>query len=327
MSALLRSIVLLPGALAGGPTLGVDYDRLLWPFSFALGAIVGSFLNAFIYRWPFRISMWKVKRSFCPRCKATISWYDNIPILSYLLLRGKCRHCRKPIHIRYLAVEVLTCLLFGFIYYHCRILNGATSFRWAVPLYTWPHTLVLLAMAGALVGVAFVDCMVRRIPNEITLPAIAAAPVISFLVPELHALAGLPIESWPRMQALLDCFGGIILCGGGLWLLGVTGSYLLKKEAMGFGDVKLMAMIGGLWGWTNGIFVIVAGAVVGSFVGGAFFLVTGRRKVPFGPFLTAGAAIVLFWGPLIKAWYWHLITGFWRLEYRVPFFDILSVGG
>ncbi len=322
MNGLLAGLVFLPGAVASGAALEIDYDRLLWPFSFALGAIVGSFLNAFIYRWPFRISMWKVKRSFCPRCKHTIAWYDNIPILSYILLRGRCRHCNKPIHVRYLAVEVLTSALFGLTFYHCRILNRASG------LYTWPHTAVLLAMIAALIGVGFVDCMVRRIPNEITIPAIIAAPVISFLVPELHAFARLPDLGSLRVQALVDCLGGIILCGGGLWLLGVVGSFLLKKEAMGFGDVKLMAMIGGLWGWANGIFVIVAGAVVGSFVGGAFFLLTGRRKVPFGPFLAIGAAIVFFWGPLIAAWYWGLITGQRQfLAYRVPFIDITNVGG
>ena len=324
MNGVRATILLWPCALASG----VDLDGLLWPFSFALGAIVGSFLNAFIYRWPFRISMWKVRRSFCPRCKRTIAWYDNIPILSYLLLRGKCRHCNKPIHIRYPAVEILTSLLFGLVFYHCRILNGATSTRWGGYLYTWPHTLALLALTGGLIGVGFVDCMVRRIPNEITIPAIIASPVISLLVPELHAFAMLRVEGWPRFSALVDCFAGVVLCGGGLWLLGVVGSRLLKKEAMGFGDVKLMAMVGGLWGWANGILVIVAGAVVGSFVGGVIFLMTGRRKVPFGPFLTVGAGLVLFWGPLLKAWYWHLVTGLpMHLDYRVPFFGVLDVGG
>lgn len=246
--------------------------------------------------------MIKRTRSFCPTCKHDLAWYDNIPIISYIILMGKCRYCKIRIHPRYLVVEVLTAGLFLFVFHHEVNVNGAAMTSWGGPFYPAAKTAVHLLLIASLVAVAFIDCLTSRIPNEITIPGIIAAPVLSALIPSLHESAFMgsrlfEITGVLRMDAFLSSLAGIFIGGGVLWVLGIVGEAILKKPAMGFGDVKLMAMVGGLTGFPAALLGITLGAFLGSIVGLVSLMITGRRRIVFGPFLAIGTFIAMFWGP------------------------------
>ena len=281
---------------------------VLLVFAGILGAIMGSFLNAFIYRWPLRISMWKRKRSFCPACKHDLAWYDNIPILSYLMLLGRCRYCKARIHPRYLIVEVLTAGLFLLVFYQEAVLNYGTLSSWHAPYFSYPKIALHLALVAALVGIAFVDCLVTRIPNEITIPGVIIAPIVSVIWPELHAEM-FRITGMLRLDALLNSLAGILISGGLLWLLGLVGEAMLKKPAMGFGDVKMMALVGGLLGFPTALLAIAFSAVLGAVVGAINLLVTGSHRIPFGPFLAIGTTFTMLWGPQMVYMYMAWVMG------------------
>lgn len=291
---------------------------LLLPFAGVFGAVIGSFLNAFIYRWPLRISMWKRSRSFCPLCKHNLAWYDNIPILSYLALLGRCRYCRGRIHPRYIVVELITTALFLLVYYQEAILNFGRLSPHGAPVFNWGTTGIHVAFVAALIGASFIDCLVMRLPNEITIGGMILAPLLSLLVPALHPTAS-EISGIVRVDALFSSFLGMLAGGVTLWIIGVAGEAVLKKPAMGFGDVKLMAFVGGILGWDRALMAIVLGAMIGAIVGGVNLAITGKHKVPFGPFLVAGTIVSMIWGPAIVAWYMALVTGLpIRTPYRVP---------
>ncbi|HHN46073.1 MAG TPA: prepilin peptidase [Planctomycetes bacterium] len=287
---------------------------LLLVFAGILGGIAGSFLNAFIHRWPLRISMWKKARSFCPRCKHSLAWYDNVPVISYVLLLGRCRYCSGRIHPRYLVVEMLTVALFLAVFYQEAVLNRSAVTGWGAPYFPWPKIAVHLVLVAALVGVSFIDCLVTRIPDEVTLPGIAAAPVLSALVPALQAGMRFgdgvfSVTGVLRLDAFLACIAGIFICGGALWALGVVGEAIMKKPAMGFGDVKLMAMVGGLLGAPTALLGIAFAAFIGSLVGGINLALTGRHRIPFGPFLAIGTFIAMMWGAEIVYLYLRFAAG------------------
>ncbi|MDY6952692.1 MAG: prepilin peptidase [Thermodesulfobacteriota bacterium] len=251
-----------------------------WPivckvFVFVFGSAVGSFLNVCIYRLPASLSIVR-PRSMCPRCKTKIAFYDNIPILSYLWLRGKCRHCGAAISLRYPLVEI-TAGLFAVAVFN----------RYGMAL----ESLFLYAFVAALLVVTFIDLDHQIIPDVITYPGM----VVGFL-------SSLVLDHITYKEAL---FG--ILLGGGLLFLVASGYYLFtKKEGMGGGDIKLLAMIGAFLGWKAVIFTIFVGSAVGTVVGIAVALRSqkGRKMaVPFGPFLSLGALLFLFWGEGIIHWY------------------------
>lgn len=291
---------------------------MLLPFVGVLGAITGSFLNAFIYRWPMRISLWKRARSFCPACKHQLAWYDNIPLVSYLLLLGRCRYCRTPIHWRYPVVELITTGLFLLVYYQEMILNFGRVAPRGGPVFTWPVTAVHLVFIAALIGASFIDCIVMRLPNEITVGGAMLAPFLSVIVPRLHLEAPDLSGIW-RLDALFSSLLGMIAGAAILWLIGLAGEAVLKKQAMGFGDVKLMALVGGLLGWLPALMTIVMGAMIGAAVGGINLALTGKHKVPFGPFLVAGCIVTMVWGPWLLNLYLGFIQGYEpALPYLVP---------
>ena len=248
-------------------------------FVFLFGAAVGSFLNVCIYRLPQSLSLVR-PRSMCLTCKTQIAFYDNIPILSYLLLRGRCRHCGASISLRYPVVE-LTAGLFAVAVY------ARSGLSW--------ESLVLYAFVAALLVVTFIDIDHQIIPDVITYPGI----VIGFL-------SSLALQHITYMDSLMG-----ILLGGGMLLLVASGYYFLtKKEGMGGGDIKLLAMIGAFLGWQSTIFTIFVGSAVGTVVGIAMALRTkGGRKmaVPFGPFLAVGALVYLFFGEEIVGWYFSFM--------------------
>ncbi len=248
---------------------------ILWAAVVYLGASVGSFLNVVIHRLPLGESVVK-PRSRCPSCRTTIAWYDNLPILSWLLLRGRCRICGTSISARYPFVELATALLAVALFAHQ---GPSISF------------LVQFAFACALLAVAYIDLDHQIIPDKISLPGI----VIGLMV----ALAG----GTPR---ILEAVSGVLL-GGGL-LLTVAWAYerATGREGMGGGDVKLLAMIGAFLGWQGVLLTLLLGSLLGSAIGIVLMIAQGadrRVAIPFGPFLSLGALVSLFWGPTIVRWY------------------------
>ena len=266
-----------------------------------LGAIIGSFLNVVIHRLPLEESI-VFPNSRCPSCGAVIAFYDNIPILSYVVLRARCRACREPISARYPAVEFMTALLFVAVAWR----DGLTS---ALPFD--------LVFVSALVALIFIDAGNMILPNAITYPGIAfaliARIIVPYLVGEPHfddlgplmrgSLAGLPIGAASLVGALL----GALIGGGSLWLMGWTWEKLRGIEAMGLGDVKMMFMVGAYVGWRLTILTIFMGVLSGSVIGIVLMLRQGKRDMqmllPFGVFLGVGAILALLIGPPIVEWY------------------------
>lgn len=250
----------------------LDYVIPLWVFS--LGACIGSFLNVCIYRIPAEVSIVRPS-SRCPQCGNPIRWWQNIPILSWVFLRGKCASCKVKISVRYLFVEALTGLLFLKIF---------------MIFAMQPATLVFWIFAAALVTLTFIDLDHQIIPDVISLPGI----VIGFATVSLTPL------SWSNSLI------GIILGGGSLWLIAIVYEFFTKNEGMGGGDVKLLAMIGAFLGWKAILPVIFISSCLGTIVGVPLMLrqhAGGKLAIPFGPFLSAAALIWLFWGKTLLHWY------------------------
>jgi len=247
--------------------------------AFILGACIGSFLNVCIYRIPLARSIVS-PGSMCPRCESPIRFYDNIPILSYLWLKGRCRQCQARVSPRYPLVELLTALLFT-----------AVAHRFGVSI----EAAIYMAFSAALVTITFIDIDHRIIPDRISLPGIG----LCFL-----AALTLPHMGW---QASLL---GIVVGGGSLFVVAWTYSMLTGKEGMGGGDVKLLAMIGALLGWQGVIFTIFSASLLGTVVGlGVMVHARSNLKlaVPFGPFLATGALAYIFMGRELVTWYFGLM--------------------
>jgi len=253
-------------------------------FLFGLGA--GSFLNVCIHRLP-RGGSLVHPGSSCPRCGNPIRWYDNIPLVSFVLLRGKCRACGGRISLRYPAVELVTALLMVWLAVHAAA-EGISPLRYGVYVY----------LTLGLVTLSAVDIGHEIIPDEISLVGVFLAPVVSLIVPELHREVPFAAEIVPggfgRPAALVSSLVGIAVGGGTLWIIGKVAEFILKKEAMGFGDVKLMAMVGGLLGWLDMLLAFFIACGLGSVVGVAVMLRTKSRRIPFGPFLAAGTFLVIW---------------------------------
>lgn len=363
------------------------YEVLFRAFAFVLGAVVGSFLNVVIYRLPLGLSVNEPKRSFCPLCRAPIRWYHNLPIVGWLLLRGRCADCHARISVRYPAVELLTGLLFLAVWLRVDWLR-------AFPLWT---------LTGLLVAATFIDFDHLIIPDEITWGGAAAGVLFSLGIPRLHhvenpllgllwsivgAAAGygllwavveggklafgrkrvrLPkVEpfTWKKVptpegddaeltigeeapdrwsewfsrekdllilecetltvagrefrDASLRCFhnrlelpdGQTVPLDGVETFTGRVREFVFPREAMGFGDVKFLACIGAFLGWQSVLFCVAAGSALGSVIGIGvmFFGERGRSlKLPFGPYLAAGALGWMFTGPELVAWYGQLL--------------------
>ncbi|MEJ5378249.1 MAG: A24 family peptidase [bacterium] len=243
--------------------------------SLATGMVVGSFLNVCIYRLPRQESL-VYPGSHCPKCGTPVRPYDNIPILSYLLLKGRCRKCRQSISPRYPLVEALT----GGV-----ALALAGRYGWA------PETPIFFLLCCGLIVISFIDLDHQIIPNRITYPGIPLGILASFLIP------GVTLE---------DSLLGMALGGGILWLVAIVFQWVRKKEGMGFGDVKLLAMIGAFLGWKAVILTLVLSSFVGAVVGYAALRLSGkdvREPIPFGPFLALGALVYMLGGEELVQWY------------------------
>lgn len=275
----------------------MTYPQVIWTlYAFIVGATVGSFLNVCIWRLPRRcLSIFRPSRSICPSCTHVIAWYDNIPILSYIFLGARCRHCKVGISIRYAIVETLTGALFAaFVYLHL--------FRPEEPEFLLLGVHALLACA--ILVASFVDWDYMIIPDRITKPGMALAPLLGLLLPAIHrgellSLPGIFPSVWAGsmyLRGLFTSLFGMVVGAGIIYGMGVVGKVLFRKEAMGFGDVKFMAMIGGVLGWKGVLVSLFLACVSGSVVGLVRKAVTGDSYIPFGPFLGLGAVAMMVFG-------------------------------
>lgn len=245
------------------------FDPLIFlPLLFVFGALLGSFANVIIVRLPHGKSV-ALPRSACPQCSAAIKWYDNVPMLSYLFLGGKCRNCKKRISIRYPIVELTMAVLFAAIGY-------SVGVKWTLVEY--------LIMTFGLVTITFIDLEHYIIPDVFSLSGIVIGLVGSLLNPE---------------RSFWNSVSGVLIGGGFLWAVALIYLYLRKQEGMGGGDIKLLAWIGSVLGWPSVPFVILSSSILGSVVG---LIVMSKSKdglktvLPFGPFLALGTVIYLLGG-------------------------------
>ncbi|MFH1846402.1 MAG: prepilin peptidase [Candidatus Omnitrophota bacterium] len=246
---------------------------------FVFGAVSGSFLNVCVYRLPKGKSIVR-PRSFCPSCETPVKWYDNIPLISFLVLRGKCRACSKPISFRYFLIELLTALASVFFFYHYSV--GVSFFCY------W----LFLCM---LIVVTFIDFEYQEIPDVISLPGI----LVGLALMTVFRLDG----SQRYLGSFLNSFIGIIAGGGSMFLLGMFGELIFKKEALGGGDVKLMAMIGAFIGWKLVWLTFFIAPVLGAGVGIVLKLRFKQDVIAYGPYLSLAAIISLLWGREILGYF------------------------
>jgi len=242
-------------------------------FVFVFGAVIGSFLNVCIHRLPKRQSV-AVPPSHCPACKKDILWYDNIPVLSYIILGGRCRFCKVRISPRYLLVELLTAAIFLALY---------TAFGPGIKFFGYS------IMTAGLIVATFVDFEIGEIPDEVSLGGLAAGLLISAAFPGLF-------DTVSRFESLTGSALGMLAGGGSIYALGVLGSIAFKKEAMGGGDVKLMAMIGSFLGWKLVLFTFFVAPVFGAIIGVASKIKSGNETIPYGPYLSLAAVLAIFFG-------------------------------
>jgi leader peptidase (prepilin peptidase) / N-methyltransferase len=257
----------------------MTHQSVMSLFALLLGLLVGSFLNVCIYRIPIGKSIVHPPSS-CPHCARRIRFYDNLPLVSYIILLGRCRYCRQPIPFQYPMVEAI----FG-------LLSLALFTRYG-PSFQYG---ILLLFSGALVVISFIDLRHQIIPDVISLPGIPAGVAASLLV-------GTP--SWS--ESLIGAFAG----GAILYLVALIFSRVTGREGMGGGDIKLLAMIGAWVGWKALPFIILASSFSGTVIGGTALIVSGkglRIKIPFGPFLCLGTFLYLFFGSELTRWYFSFL--------------------
>lgn len=253
-----------------------------YPCLLLLGLVVGSFLNVCIWRLPREESIIS-PISHCPKCNASIRFYDNIPILSYIILRGHCRACGEGISIRYPFIEAFTALIFI-----------VTGWKFGPSWILLPH----LFFVVALIIISFIDIDHYIIPSIITIPG----TVIGFLV-----------SFFPFMEVrYLESIIGIVLCVGIFTVIAFAGKLIWKKDALGGGDIELIAMIGAFLGWKGGLMTIFWGSLFGS-IWGLILIILKKKamkdRIPFGPFLCLGAFLTLLFGLKIFWWYQRILTG------------------
>lgn len=256
---------------------------------FLFGLVIGSFLNACIYRIPRQESIVRPP-SHCPHCRALIRPHHNIPLLSFLLLRGRCASCGESISWRYPAVELLTGVVFVLLY---------LKFGISSPF------LVNVVFASALLVLSVIDLYERILPDVITLPGIVIGWILApFQAPEF---LGHPVWiTTPALNQMANSLLGVLVGGGFLWV--VAWLYLRVRgiEGLGFGDIKLMAMIGAFIGWQFAWLTIFFGSFLGAIIGAIFILTVARDSrywLPFGTFLGTGAILVTLYGTRFMDWY------------------------
>jgi len=248
------------------------------------GLLIGSFLNVCIHRWPRDLSVVK-PRSACPECEQPIAWYDNMPLLSYVLLRGRCRQCGIAISWRYPVVELLTAVSFAYFVHHLGVSVQAIKY---------------CVLAAILIGLIFSDLETLLLPDELTLGGIVIGLGFALFVPVadstfqmIASLSG--FDPHGRGGMFGEALVGAILPAGLIWLGGWLFEKLRHKEGLGFGDVKMLAMIGAFLGIRGALLTVILGSIAGSIIGLAYIKITGKDAssypLPFGSFLGAAALV------------------------------------
>lgn len=239
-----------------------------------LGSVFGSFLNVCIYRLPRNISI-VFPPSFCPNCKKNIPFYFNIPILGYLMIKGKCKFCDAKISPRYPFVEAITGVFAIFCF------------------YTWDFYIAIVhfLFISSLIVITFIDIDFQIIPDIISLPAIAISILLSIFLFD---------------RTIIETLLATIIGGGIFWIIGKSYELIAKKEGLGGGDVKLMAFFGAYLGIKSIFFIIFVSSLLGTIYGLSLIAFKGKKTshaIPFGPFLSFGALLYLFFGDKIITWY------------------------
>jgi len=254
----------------------INYTMTLSIILFIFGACIGSFLNVCIFRIPIKKSI-VFPGSFCPGCKKSIPFYCNIPIVSYIVLQGRCKYCKTHISLRYPLIELLTAVFTVFLFFNF----GLTS-----SMFFW------LGFVCVLIVVSFIDFDHQIIPDVISIPGIFIFASSAFFIPEM---------------SIIDVLIGIFAGGGVLYAIAFVYFTIRKKQGMGGGDIKLLAMIGAAMGVKGVLFTLFTGSLFGTIAGifSIFLTKTGDRhfKIPFGPYLSAGAVLYIFYGDQMIQWY------------------------
>ncbi len=249
--------------------------------SFLFGAAIGSFLNVVILRLPEKASI-VFPASHCPSCKAPLAWYENVPIVSYVFLRGKCGHCKTSISLQYPVVELCMGLLSTAVIYKFGLTFSAAGY---------------FLFCASLVAIIWIDIRHQIIPDSISLPGIVIGFLFSFIAPHL---------TW------LDSLIGLVAGGGILYSIALLYYLLKKQQGMGGGDIKLLAMIGAFLGWQSLLFVIFTSSLIGTMVAVPIMLTEKKgvkTKIPFGPFLSIAALIYLFFDQQILYYFSLYLQG------------------
>ena len=246
---------------------------VVWVLLVAIGSMVGSFLNVCIYRMPREGSI-VFPGSHCPACQHPIAWFDNIPMVSFLLLRGRCRHCRRAIAWRYPVVELLTAV-------SALALAARFGFTVAAAVY--------FAFVCALIVVSFIDLEFQIIPDEISLGGLLVGVLLCAALPSLQGTDS-------RWLAAGRSVIGLLVGGGVLYTTGLLGDFIFRKESMGGGDIKLLAMAGSILGWKLILLTFFLAPIFALIPGLLVLLLKRSHIIPYGPFLSIGLVVSLFFG-------------------------------
>lgn len=267
-----------------------------------LGACVGSFLNVVVWRLqqedPAKRSLGG--RSHCPRCGALIRWYHNLPVLAWLALRGRSACCKQPISLRYPLIELLTAASFWALAawpaVPLLVANGPVVALHAEGIATFVAMAIFVSL---LIALSFIDLDTQLLPDVLTKPGIAIG-LLAGLWPGVAGALGDAPPPPLAMRTLLASLAGALAGGGITWTIRALGGWVFRREAMGFGDVKLMAMVGAFLGWEKALLTMFLGCVLGAVIGGVGTMLGGASRIPFGPYLALGAVVAHFaHGPIV----------------------------
>ena len=254
----------------------MENNSLTGLFIFFAGAMTGSFLNVCIVRLPLEKSI-VFPGSHCVACRTPIHWYDNIPLISWIVLGGRCRACKEKISFRYWAVELLTAVTFFLFYQY-----------YGIQPVLWPY----LVMVSGFIVATFVDFEHRIIPDEVSIGGMIIGVILSLFIPQLHGTHS------PFLGVGYSLLG-LLAGGGSIYLMGINGDFVFKKETMGGGDVKLMGMVGAFLGWKLALLTFFLAPFFGAGFGIVEKIRTKDSTIAYGPFLIMGALMSLFWGDKI----------------------------
>lgn len=359
---------------------------------FILGTVFGSLLNVCIYRLPREERFWTALRymvyppSHCPRCRNRIRWFDNVPIIGWMILRGRCRYCRGAISVRYPLIELLSGSLFALVYWFevpelwAPAIQQSSIYHELGPvaLAGWPwmspvallncRYIVHMVLVVALIVATFIDIDLRIIPDTVTLPAMAvgilanglfgqvymvplwyqtgamktAGDLYEMLLRELVPASMIPdwfspaapavgVPVWmtahPHLHGLCVSLAGIVVGGGMIWAIRLVGHWALKREAMGFGDVILMAMIGSFIGWQGTLAVFVLSLLSAILVAIPLWLIWRDRELPYGPYLSLGTLLLLLTARHVWPWFDTRIFSMGPLLPPLALFMAATLGG